>query len=103
MTKYAMATEAEAIGSYNVDQNFYIQFLLHNIDKIKRATLYVVSNLVLLPIFGKILIIPESSILQFFGKLFAQIYFKYIRELGFVGVLWIIILESLYYLVKVST
>ena len=51
MTKYAMATEAEAIGSYNVDQKFLIQFLLQNIDKIKRATLYVVSNLVLPPYF----------------------------------------------------
>ena len=34
MTKYAMAPEAEDIGSHYVDQNFSFQFLLQNIDKI---------------------------------------------------------------------
>ena len=51
MTKYAMAPEAEAIGSHYVDQNFLFQFLSQNIDKIKRLALHVLSNLVLTPYF----------------------------------------------------
>ena len=46
-----METEAEAIGSHYVDQNFLFQFLSQNIDKIKRAALRVFSNLVLTPYF----------------------------------------------------
>ena len=70
MTKYAMAPEAEAIRSHYVDQNFLFQFLSQNIDKIKRAALYVLSNLVWPHILDMILIVSESSILLFFGKLF---------------------------------
>ena len=51
MTKYAMAPEAEDFGSHYVDQNFLFQFLSQNIDKIKRAAPYVLSNLVLTPYF----------------------------------------------------
>ena len=49
MTKYAMAPEAEAFGSHYVNEKFLFQFLWQNIDKIKRATLYVLSNPVLTP------------------------------------------------------
>ena len=45
MTKYAMAPEAEDIGSHYVDQNFLFQFSSQNIDKIKRAAPYVLSTL----------------------------------------------------------
>ena len=51
MTKYAMAPEAEDIGSHYVDQNFLFQFSSQNIDKIKWAAPYVLSNLVLTPYF----------------------------------------------------
>ena len=51
MTKYAMAPEAEAIGSHYVDKKFLFQFLSQNIDKIKRAAIHVPSNLVLTPYF----------------------------------------------------
>ena len=44
LTKYAMATEAEVISSIYVDQNFLFQYLMQNIDKIKGATLYVLSS-----------------------------------------------------------
>ena len=46
-----MAPEAKDIGSQYVVQNFLFQFLSQNIDKIKWATLYVLSNLVLIPYF----------------------------------------------------
>ena len=70
MTKYAMAPEAEDIGSHYVDQNFLFQFSSQNIDKIKWAAPYVLSNLVLTHILDMILIVSESSILLFFGKIF---------------------------------
>ena len=49
LTKYAMAPGAEVISSLYVDQKILFQFLLQNIDKIKGATLYVLSRLIFSP------------------------------------------------------
>ena len=65
-----MLPGAEVISSLYVDQNFLFQFLLQNIEKIKGATLYVLSSLISPHILGMIWIVSESSILQFFGKIF---------------------------------
>ena len=46
-----MAPGAEVISSLYVDQKILFQFLLQNIDKIKRATLYVLSSLIFPPYF----------------------------------------------------
>ena len=51
LTKSAVAPGAEVIRSLDVDQKFLFQFLLQNIDKIKGATLYVLSNLIFPPYF----------------------------------------------------
>ena len=44
-----MAPGAEVICSLYVDQKILFQFLLQNIDKIKGATLYVLSRLIFSP------------------------------------------------------
>ena len=54
LTKSAMAPGAEVIRSLYVDQKFLFQFLLQNIDKIKGATLYVLSSLIFPHILGMI-------------------------------------------------
>ena len=51
LTKSAMAPGAEVIRPLYVDQKFLFQFLLQNIDKIKGATLYVLSSLIFPPYF----------------------------------------------------
>ena len=59
MTKFAIASEAETIVSHYVDQKNLFQFLLQNIDKIKRATLPVLSNLVLPHILDMVWAVPK--------------------------------------------